>query len=233
VMPEPLFVAPGGIGDERVHEALRLGTLTVAGRSASGETVVEVEHEGVRFAAALRALAPAQIRRELAAVALDRLLGLGVVPAAVEREVGGRRGLLQARPLRWSTQAALERSGQRLQGACDAQEQFMLVAVLDVLAGNGQRTAESILRDAADGLLLGVGFEEAFGRRVALPAYLREAAPAPGEELRRRLAALDGATLAKVLGPLLDERARQAILARRDLLLRSQQRTAGQVPDAA
>jgi hypothetical protein len=44
------------------------------------------------------------VRRELAAYRLDRLLGLGLVPATVAREHAGQAGLLQARPANWASE---------------------------------------------------------------------------------------------------------------------------------
>jgi hypothetical protein len=218
--PEPLFVAPRDTADAQVQAALRDGEVTVTGPRAPGEMNVVVDHEGRRIAAVFQARDGAAARRELAAHRLDRQLGLALVPATAEREVQGQRGVLQARPQRWLSQADVQRQQQRPPaGWCAAQPQFQLVYAFDTLIGNDRRTPESLLYDADAGFVYASAHDRAFGTGRSLPAYLQAQPPTPGAELRRRLAALDEAGLATTLGDLLDERARRALLQRRDALL--------------
>ncbi len=116
------------------------------------------------------------MRSELAAWRLDRLLGLGIVPVTVERELQGRKGMLQARPRNGLTQAAM-RPGSIASPSCSSEPQFQLMYVLDTLTGNEQRTPESILYDADNGMLFTTSFSQAFGRGRGLPSWLRARPP--------------------------------------------------------
>ncbi len=216
---EPLYIAPAGIPDADVAALLTQGAVTVVGPRSPGMLDVQVEAEGRRTPAVFIAAGAAALNRELAAYRLDRLLALGLVPATVVREVQGQRGYLQARPTRWVTQADVQRESLRPGGWCAVAPQLELVYAFDALIGNGGRTAERVLYDAAEWNVLLTGHDRAFGRDVGLPEHLRARPPVPGAELRRRLAALDDAALAAALGDVLDARERAAILKRRDGLL--------------
>ena len=141
------------------------------------------------------------------------------MPVTVAREVQGQRGVLQGRPLKWVTQADVQQQQLRGGGWCSAEPQFQLVYAFDTLIGNEGRTPESLLFDADDWFVYATAHERAFGTSQVIPGYLKARPPAPGAELRRRVAALDEAGLAAALGELVDAKARKAILARRDALL--------------
>ncbi|HEX5650364.1 MAG TPA: hypothetical protein VFX69_11975, partial [Steroidobacteraceae bacterium] len=146
-------------------------------------------------------------------------LGLGVVPATVVREVQGQRGVVQARPAKWVSQADVQKQSLRAGGWCALEPQFQLVYAFDGLVGNEGRTLESLLFDATEWYVYATNHAKAFGTGRGFPAYLQSQPPKPGAELRRRLQRLDETTLTSVLGELLDARARKALLGRRDALL--------------
>lgn len=223
-MPEPaqvaaegMFVAPSQLEEAVVVEALS-GALSVTASRGADEQDVSATSGRRTVPAVFQTRARDVARREVAAWRLDRLLGLGIVPVTAERELDGRKGVAQARPRRWLSQAQM-RPGAVAGSQCAAEPQFQLMYALDTLTGNEARTAASILYDADNGMVYATSFARAFGQGKGLPAWLRARPPNPGQELRRRLALLDAAGLAKALGDLLDENARKAILARRDALL--------------
>ncbi|MCM2313114.1 MAG: hypothetical protein NDI84_17120, partial [Steroidobacteraceae bacterium] len=217
---EPLYVGYQGLDDARVAAALAQGSVSLGDVARTPGTVdAIVEHEGWKIPAVFMGTTPAAARRELAAHRLDRLLGLGIVPATVEREVQGQRGILQARPNRWVTQADVRTQGLRGGGWCAYEPQFQLVYAFDALIGNEGRTEDRFLFDASEWLVLVTGHDRAFGTSKLFPAYLKARPPTPGAELRRRLGRLDDATLEAALGGLLDARERRALLVRRDALL--------------
>jgi hypothetical protein len=216
---EPLYVAPAAIDDATVADVIASGNVTVSAPRAPGTLDASVEKNGVRVPAVFVQANEDASNRELAAYRLDRLLKLGIVPATAAREVQGQRGYLQARPEKWVSQADVQKQSLRAGGWCPLDPQFELVYAFDALAGNEGRTADRVLFDAQEWQVLATGHDRAFGTGKAFPAYLKARAPSPGTEMRRRLAALDDASLAKALGDLIGARERKALLDRRDALL--------------
>jgi hypothetical protein len=220
LQPEGLFVAPNELDDAGVLAALRDGEATVTGPRAPDELAVSVSFAGKRVPAVFLVMDANATKREIAAYRLDRMLGLGFVPVTVAREVQGQRGVLQARPLKWATQADAQQQGLRGGGWCSAQPQFQMMYSFDTLIGNEGRTATSILIDSNNWFFYGTAHQRAFGTAAALPAYLKPKPPAPGAEFRRRAGLLNASGLKTGLGDLLDTRELKAILERRDLLLK-------------
>ncbi|MCE3284294.1 MAG: hypothetical protein K0R70_550 [Steroidobacteraceae bacterium] len=216
---EGLYVAPNSVEDAVVAAALTAGTVSVTGPRGPGELDVVIEHEGRRIPGVFQQRSAGDVRKEVAAFRLDRHLGLGIVPATVEREVQGQRGVVQARPAKWVSQADVQKQSLRAAGWCALEPQFQLVYAFDGLVGNEGRTLESLLFDASEWYVYATNHAKAFGTGRGFPAYLQSQPPKPGVELRRRLQRLDEATLTSVLGELLDARARKALLGRRDALL--------------
>jgi ribosomal protein L29 len=219
LQPEGLYLVPDAIPDAAVQAALEAGAVSVTQPRGPGELDVVVEHQGRRIPAVFQQRGAADARRELAAHRLDRHLGLGIVPATAEREVQGQRGVVQARPQKWVTQADVQRQSLRGGGWCALEPQFQLVYAFDGLAGNEGRTPDTLLFDADEWNVYVTSHARAFGNGRAFPPYLKAAPPKPGTELRRRLGQLDEKTLTAVLGELIDARGRKSILERRDALL--------------
>lgn len=219
VPAERLHVSSQVYDEGVVEDVLARGAVTITGPRAPGVLDAVAEVDGRKVPAIFLATTEAAVRRELAAYRLDRLLQLGLVPATVAREVQGQRGLLQARPARWVTQAEVVQQSMRGGGWCAIEPQYRLMYAYDALIGNEGRTQDRILYDATEWMLLLTGHGHAFGTSRSLPAYLEAAPLSPGSELRRRLGALDDSMLETALGDLLSERERKALLARRDVVL--------------
>ena len=174
--------------------------MTAAPRAPGVMDVVVAE--GARKAnAVFIATTDAAADKELAAMKLDRALGLGLVPATVEREVQGQRGILQAR-LEMDDRGRGTGESQRGVGWCALPAQFELMYAFDALIGNEGRSQDRLVYDAKEWNLLLTGHDRAFGTKKEFPAHLQQRAPRPGAELRKRLAALDEAGLQTTLGDL-------------------------------
>ena len=217
--PEGLFVAPNELDDASVLAALRGGAVAMTGPRGPNEFNVTVSHGGKNIPAVFQVRGGRGARKEVAAYRLDRSLGLGVVPVTVERQVQGQQGVLQGRPLKWATQADVQREALSGGGWCATEPQYQLVFALDALIGNENRTMDSLVFDSDEWFLYATAHELAFSTSKNLPMYLKARPPTPGAEVRRRLAALDEPGLKATLGELVSARELKAILQRRDALL--------------
>jgi len=101
---EPLHLSSQTFGEDVVEAILAKGVIAVAETCAPGVQEVQVTHEGRTVEAVFEAAPPEIVKRELAAYRLDRLLGLGLVPATVARNHGGQDGILQGRPANWASE---------------------------------------------------------------------------------------------------------------------------------
>jgi hypothetical protein len=217
---EPLYVASATLDDAQVSQLLESGNVTVVGPVSPGILDVTVEKEGRQVPAVFIATSDEVVRKEIAAYKVDRLLELGLVPATVPREVQGQRGALQARPAKVVSQAQVDAQKLRGGGWCALPPQFELMYAFDGLVGNEGRTADRILYDASEWMLLLTGHDKGLHTGKALPPHLQARPPQPGPEMRRRLQALEAAKLEAALGDLVPERAIKAMLDRRDQMLK-------------
>ncbi len=163
-------------------------------------------------------------RNELAAYRLDRMLGLRIVPVTVEREVGGRKGVLRWRSLEARDGAALAAQGLPSAPWCELAPQYTVVGAFDWLIGQRARTNQSYQHTLADGLVESLDHRLAFGEEGSVSAAQRERPPQLGPELARRISALDRKQLRAELGKLVKGKQVDAIVTRRDALLRAQAR---------
>jgi hypothetical protein len=117
---EPLYLSSDTISEDAVAEVLAGGSIAVRESCAPGVTTVTVTLGGRSVEAVFEAADAELVQRELAAYRVDRLLGLGLVPATVARSYEGRAGVLQARPEHWASEQDRQnaRSGTRAGLAC-------------------------------------------------------------------------------------------------------------------
>ncbi len=174
IAPEELYLSSGTLAESAVGSLLERGEVTVTGPRAPGVLDVAVAADGRRINAVFFATTAGAAQKELAAMKLDRLLGLGLVPATVEREVQGQRGVLQARPAKWTTEADVQARGQRGVGWCALPPQFELMYGFDALIGNQGRSQDRVLYDASEWNLLLTGHDRAFGTQREFPAHLQQ-----------------------------------------------------------
>jgi hypothetical protein len=101
---EPLHLSSQQYGEDVVAEILARGTIEATVTCAPGVLEARVTLDGRSVNAVFEAAPPETVRRELAAWRLDRLLGLGLVPATVARSHAGQDGVLQGRPEAWASE---------------------------------------------------------------------------------------------------------------------------------
>jgi hypothetical protein len=103
VPAEPLYLSSQTLDEATVADVLARGTIETTSVCAPGVLETKVTLEGRSVNAVFEAAGTETVRRELAAYRLDRLLGLGLVPATVARSHAGQEGVLQGRPANWAS----------------------------------------------------------------------------------------------------------------------------------
>jgi hypothetical protein len=157
---------------------------------------------------------------DVAAYKLDRMLGLQMVPASVISEVEGDEGALSD----WVENAINERD--RLEenvpfgGYCKQAEQYRLRFVFDILIYNEDRNLTNILWTKDDFMLKFIDHSLAFRSTEKRPKQYRKVTLLVSDLLRGHLQGLNQADLTQALSAYLHPRQIEAILARRDLILK-------------
>lgn len=153
---------------------------------------------------------------EIAAYKLDRILGLQMVPVAVERNVGGERGLVQY----WVEGAHNEtdRVQQKLQydSDCSFTRQHQLINAFDVLIHNLDRNTGNILYDR-DWQVWMIDHTRAFSTEAGRPPELRKVPIVVSPQMRAALANVTESQLAP-LAPYLHVRQIRALVTRAQAL---------------
>ena len=240
VAPEPQARAvgprPDGLDDDALEGWLAHADIVGVEELPAGITEpqrVTLRRDGVELHAVLKQLSTDfgasnatrslnegdRFEYEVAAYKLDRLLGLGMVPVSVPRTIDGRKGALQF----WVEGAINARQmiegGRTPAGWCPVDPQYNLMNVFDLLVHNTDRTQENLLLTSDWDVVL-IDHSRAFTLRQQPPRLLYQRPVTLPAALAARLAALDRASLERELGPWLQRRQIDAILKRRDLLLR-------------
>ncbi|MEE4144283.1 MAG: hypothetical protein V2I26_05740, partial [Halieaceae bacterium] len=157
---------------------------------------------------------------DVAAYKLDRMLDLQIVPTAVVATVEGQQGALSD----WIDNAITETDRAEQQpefsGYCKQYEQYRLRVVFDILIHNDDRNLGNILWTKDDLMLKLIDHSRAFRSSTKRPKQYRKATIDVSDLLRARLEALDEGKLSSELSDFLHPQQIDAILARRDLILR-------------
>jgi hypothetical protein len=156
---------------------------------------------------------------ELAADALDDLIGTALVPPTVARTIDGTEGALQLRYPRAVTETQRVARQLGFTGWCPIEPQLDLMRTFDLLTYNRGRTADNVIyRNDFSDLVL-TDHRNAFGLERALPPGFDLSELALPPALIAELRELDTPTLTEALGSWVDARRIRALLARRDRLL--------------
>jgi len=155
---------------------------------------------------------------ELAAYKLDRMLGLGMVPVTVRREIDGQQGTLQFVPSALMTERERVADGQGWVTPCPLEKQIRAMHVFDALILNPSRTPSSMLYSPDDWLLILVDHENSFSADAGRMMYPEEGQFDIGDEWRAVLLELDDEALREELGDVLDDDRLAALDKRRDAL---------------
>ena len=162
---------------------------------------------------------------DVAAYKLDRMLDWQMVPTAVIAEVEGDEGALSD----WVENAINERD--RLEqeipfsGFCKQSEQYRLRFVFDILIHNDDRNLTNILWTKNGFMMMFIDHSLAFRSTEKRPKQYRKVNLEVSDLLRTRLESLNRESLTRELSAYLHPRQIEAILARRDLILKQAEGT--------
>jgi hypothetical protein len=212
-----------GRTEAQLYEALERGVVTPAERPEGSEPwPVTVRHGDTEIAAIFIPEASDRAAAfELAAAALDDMLGTALVAPTVARSIEGQDGALQLRYPDTVSEADRVARGLGFSGWCPIDPQLQLLYTFDALTANRGRTAANVLfsNDLTD--LTITDERQAFGTERTLPAGLDPSKLKMPARLVDNLRALDETGLRSALGGWLDTRRIRGLLGRRDRLLAS------------
>ena len=147
------------------------------------------------------------------------MLGLGMVPVTIRREIDGQDGTLQLVPAGAVSEAELVGIKHEIAAPCSFAKQAATMRIFDALISNPARTPSTMLYQPNDILLILVNHAESFGARAAWPGHSPYAGLTIGAEWKAALSRLDDATLRTELGDVLSEQQLAGLGQRRDALL--------------
>ncbi|MCZ6828970.1 MAG: metallophosphoesterase [Gammaproteobacteria bacterium] len=162
---------------------------------------------------------------DVAGYKMDRMIDLQLVPVTVLRSVEGREGALGA----WLSNTVNERDRaqqeQSFSGHCPQMEQYRLRILFDVLIYNEDRNLTNILWSEGNYMLRLIDHSLAFRSLERRPKQYRKIALRLSDLFRQNLQTLNRERLDAELSAYLHPRQIEAILGRRDLILREAKNT--------
>lgn len=164
-----------------------------------------------------RAMRKRDASREEAAYLLDRLLGVGMVPATIVAAVEGKSGVLQMRQPRVITEQMRLDQGLSFPNWCERGNSYQVVTAFDALINQRQRSVNNLAYSHRMTRIHLTEHADAFGATKQLPATSVQ--PVLSATLRERLQALDQTLLEQRIGDSLSKRELAALLKRRDTML--------------
>ncbi len=156
---------------------------------------------------------------EVAAYKLDRMLGIGLVPVTVEREVNGMTGVVQLWIDNLISFTQLDEQGISYNGMCDYKGQINFMDSFDYLIANKDRNQSNIHFSESDFQIWFIDHSMAFSTRTERPEMMSGQDIKVTPRFKRALKELSDEQIAS-LGTWLHERQLEALANRRDKMLR-------------
>ena len=160
----------------------------------------------------------------VAAYRLDNMIGLGMVPVTVRREVDGKDGSLHFLPTRTIDEGRRSETGRGVGAWCPLPDQWQAMYMFDALIHNDGRSFNRMIYAPDRWQLILIEHENAFATRRGIPRHLASAPIELTDGWRLALEMLDADYVKQQLGDVLDKGRIRAFNARRDNLLSLQER---------
>ena len=157
---------------------------------------------------------------DVAAYRLDRMLDLQMVPTAVLRKIDGKEGVLQY----WVENSINERDREKdnisFDSFCSKKEQYWLRYLFDILIYNEDRNLTNILWTKNDFMMVFIDHSRAFRNSGSRPKMYRKVPLYISDFLRKKLENLNTDNLNEALSPYLNRFQINAIIKRRDRIMK-------------
>ncbi|NKB37822.1 MAG: hypothetical protein GKR93_11735 [Gammaproteobacteria bacterium] len=223
LQPRRVGPGPAGLSDDMLEEVFANAALTSTEILKDGRNRMTLNYQDTSLEAIFR---ESKSRKKkavnipaVASYRLDKLLGLEMVPVTVSREFEGNAGRLSVNLERLMDEE--QRTARQIGSAwCPLKDQFNMMYVFDLLLHNKGRQQTAMRYSAGEMRLVLVDNDGVLGTQSGAPRYLKSVPMTLNEDLRSRLQVMDEEQLENLLGDVLDEKRRKAILKRRDLLIK-------------
>ena len=231
---------PGKLTDEELEKILREGKIVSiedVGQGVTKPQKVTIKHgefeisglfktestnikgRGRNDSRKLMAIAD-RWQYEVAAYRIDKMIGLDLVPVTVERKINGKQGSLQF----WIDDlvSELDRESKSLSasGWCPLGEQWPLMFIFDALIYNDDRTKQNMTYSGDDWMMFLIDNSRAFRTDRGRPKDIRKVELKLSSMLSDRLETLNQENLNANVGRLLERSQIQALLKRRDEIVK-------------
>jgi len=157
---------------------------------------------------------------DIAAYRLSEHMGFHLVPALVEREINGVKGIVQFWVEDSQSYLEAEDQGIKYQGVCDLKAQRNMLRIFDLLIFNHDRNKSNMLFEPFNKQLLWIDHSRSLSAHKRLPGYINITNIKISPQVRNALKALNKESLNTLMNGLLNKDQINAILYRRKMILK-------------
>jgi len=220
--PRRVGQRPAAMSAEALETLLTEGEILAIEKTRQPEsprTTVKVSNGEHTVDAIFLKRAKKGVYPNVAAYRLDKLLGLGMVPVTVQREVDGKDGSLHFLPEKTIDEKDRSTQGRGAGAWCPLDDQWQAMYVFDTLIYNQGRSHDRMLYAQDRFQLILIEHHNSFLTHRGVPKHLESAPIRVSAGWREALEALPLERLRQELGDVLDKGRLRALNARRKHLL--------------
>jgi hypothetical protein len=226
---------PYGMSDEEIELFLKSATIIESSTTKEGKTKplkLKLEKNGKQLKAVFKYVNKSgktvrkrfygggdRYQHEMAAYRLDRMLGIGLVPVTVEREIDGVKGSVQLWVENMASALQLNEREILYEGTCDVTAQADLMNAFDYLIHNSDRNQTNIVFTKHDWQIWFIDHTRSFGTVLSKPVFQQGVELKPPLEFLKAVKSLSKGQLRK-LKPWLNKEQMAALWERRKRLLK-------------